>query len=706
MLTKEKDPTLTAESQQAFVKAWFAEIDDALAREKPYRTTGQKIVDLYEAKTPDDTPFAILYSNTETLAPAVYNARPIPMVKRRFKDADPLGKEISNVSVRLLKFLIDNEDANYDSFDDLMQACVLNGLLTNRGLTRFKYVVHSQASTECIYGEDVRWDKFFHGYARSWKKVPWVGFEWDMTESEVRQNFPEAEGIDFGAIPDHDGGPKTDNSLQGVKLTKVYEIWDKRTGKVFFLSRCCPKMPLKMVEDPLKLSGFFPVPRPLNFMRKVTTLVPTPLYEHYKSQARELNDITVRLKAIIKAIRFRGAYNAAVEGIEKMLKAEDNELIPVENVLSMPDGTGMDKLLWIVPIAELAATAQSLYQQREQVKQVIYEITGISDILRGASVASETATAQNIKNQWGTLRLKKMQKEVQRYSRDALSIILEIACNCFDIQTVKSMTGGQYLDAGAKQQIQQQQAMMAQQAAMMAQQQQMQQPQGQPGQPPVQPPEPPPLPPELQHAMMLPTWEEIYGAMKQALALHYRIDIETNSTIDAEAAQDKQDIADLVNAMSQFMNGLGPLVQGGAMPMEVAKQVLLVISRRFNFGPELEDAINLMKEPAPAQQGPSPADQAKMETIMAQAKVDQAKAQMELQMLQAETQAKQQQAAVEQELAMAELNIKRQELLLQEKALGMKLQAQTMAHQQKMQALMAKATTEEANEKEPPHASI
>jgi hypothetical protein len=104
-------------------------------------------------------------------------------------------------------------------------------------------------------------------------------------------------------------------------------------------------------------------------MKKVTTLVPTPLYEQYKQQAAELNEITRRLKAIIKAVKFRGAYNAAVEGIEKMLTAEDNEFVPVENVLSMPDGTGMDKLLWTVPVNELATTAQSLYQQREQCKQ-------------------------------------------------------------------------------------------------------------------------------------------------------------------------------------------------------------------------------------------------------------------------------------------------------------------------------------------------
>ena len=55
-----------------------------------------------------------------------------------------------------------------------------------------------------------------------------------------------------------------------------------------------------------------------------------------------------------------------------------------------------------------AAVLNFLYQQREQSKQAIYEITGISDIVRGASHSSETATAQQIKTEWGSLRIKKI----------------------------------------------------------------------------------------------------------------------------------------------------------------------------------------------------------------------------------------------------------------------------------------------------------
>jgi len=677
-------PELSPEQSEGLYKTWMQHIDDALKREKKYREKAQKVVDLYEAKNADESPFAIVYSNTEVLVPALYNARPIPMVTRRFKDADPIGKAAAEVSTRTLKFLVDTECENYDGFDDLMQACVLDAVVTNRGLTRFKYVPNS-TMPECVYGEAVRWDKFFHGYARTWKKVPWVGFEWDMSKAEMQRNF-QGIPLDFKNTSGLDDENSSDHSESreertGVQTWKVYEIWDKDTRKVMFFSAVYGKGPLRMVDDPLGLSSFFPVPRPLNFMRKISTLVPTPLYEHYRQQAQELNDITRRLKAIIKAIKFRGAYNSAVEGIERMLKADDNELVPVENVQSMPDGTGMDKLLWIVPVAELAQTAQNLYQQRESVKQVIYEITGISDILRGASVASETATAQNIKNQWGTLRLKKMQKEVQRYCRDALAIMLEIAAGKFEIETLQAMTGLPFMKQADKQLLTQQ--MQQAQAGAQASGQQL-----------------PPPPPALQEALNHPTWEQVVGLLHNQVSLHYKADIETNSTIDAEAAQDKQDISELLNALSQFLNGLGPMIEKGILPFELAKQMLLVITRRYNFGSQLEDMLLGMTTPPPTPDANAdPAKQAQAQADIAKAQLDMQKSKQDAMLSQQEFEQKKQLMQLQLQIEQAELEIKQKELQMQQQALDMKLQAQQAQHAMKMEALRSKAV-------EPSHAPV
>lgn len=669
---------------------WDDRISDALKREKTYREKGSEYVKIYEGRKSDEVPFAILYSNTETLLPAVYNSKPIPIINRRFRDSDPVGKAVSEVSTRLLKFLLDTESADYDNFDDLMVTSALQGILVNRGLVRFKYVGDMQ--TECAYGEEVRWDKFFHGYARTWKKVPWIGFEWDMSEEELKKNFPDVK-FDLtkftSNIENENKAGENAEELTGVKVYKVYEIWNKADRKVMFFSPVHPEGAMKTVDDPLGLINFFPVPKPVNFMKKVTTLVPTPLYEQYRQQALELNDITRRLKAIIKAVKVRGAYNSTIEGIEKILNADDNELVPVENMESMPDNAGIDRMLYILPITDLVAAAQSLYQQREQVKQVIYEITGISDILRGASVASETATAQNIKNQWGTLRLKRAQKEIQRYCRDCLAILLEIAGGKFELSTIQQMTGLTFLTEAQKQQIN----MQLQQQAQMP-------PMG----PPEQAPPQPQLPPEIQDLMKAPTWEQILEVLRNDVAMSYKVDIETNSTIDAEAGQDKQDIAELLNAVSQFLNGVAPLVEKGLLPMEVAKGMLLTISRRFNFGPQLEESLEKMQAPQPP--GPDPAVQAKAEAEKMKQAGEQQKMQLELQVLQAETQAKMELMKLQIAIDRAELEIKQAELEIQRQGLAMKAQSQQHQHNLRMQQMNAKAQESERKEKEPAHADV
>lgn len=690
------------ETKQAdLTKTWLARIESAIKREKKFRDKGNTVVNLYEGKKADETPFAIVYSNTETLQPALYNQRPVPIVARRFKDADPIGKAAAETSTRLLKFLIDTEAEDYDNYDELNQTAVLDAILVNRGVTRFKYVAHEGAAySECVYGEAVRWDKFFHGYARTWKKVPWIGFEWDMTAAEIKKNFPNVSPMDFraGAVA---GNEDTDNKLEdrdeleGTSLYKVYEIWDKATKKVLFFSAVSREGPLRAADDPLGLSGFFPIPRPINFTKKSSTLIPTPLYEQYKSQAAELNEITRRLKAIIKAIRFRGAYNSTIEGIEKMLAADDNELVPVDNMASMPEGTTMDKMLYVVPVNDLVSTAQSLYQQRESCKQVIYEITGISDILRGASQASETATAQNIKNQWGSLRLKKMQKEVQRYCRESLAIMLEIAAAKFELTTIQQMTGLPYLLQSQKQQIggQIQAATMRYTTTVQAAQAS--------GQPP--PGQPPQLPPELEQLMNLPSWEDITKLLQNDVARAYKTDIETNSTIDAEAAQDKQDIAELLTAMSQFLQNIGPLIEQGVLPMEVAKEILLTITRRYNFGSNLEEMLQMMGQPKPPpapdpaviaeQQAQQAADQAKLAAITAKAQADTEKTKLDMQRENMKFQNDMARMQAEALLDKQRLAIQQAELQLQERALELKTTQQKAAHDQKMEALRAKETS-------------
>lgn len=615
-------------AESKFVTKWLAEVNDAFKREKDFRKEGRRIVELYEGDKKQQYQFNILYSNTETMLPALYNSLPRPVVSRRFKSEDPLAKMAAKATERTLEYLMDNGDAEYSEFDQLMSSATLEALLPGRGMTRFKFdsVIEKQQAVveaesgeapeaedddsttpekgeevppvlesvtyETVCGEEIPWDRFVHGSAKKWRDVPWGAIQHFMTREELEENFGEigAQIPVIAMVEDRETRDDVETNgnrqeLRGLKVAEVFEIWDKITKKVIFVSPQWKNAPLKEVDDPLKLSGFFPWPRPMSFIAKVSTLTPVALYTMYEEQAKELNIVTVRINKIIAALKVRGFYDQTVEGIAKVLEADDNVLIPAENVAGLlGQGATLDKAIFIMPIEKLVVVLQQLYAQREQVKTVIYELTGIADIMRGSSAASETLGAQQIKNQWGTMRLKKTQKEVQRYARDCLRIMAEIAMSKLSPETLQGMTGLPYPTGVQKQEAQLQAQALEQQAAMT-------------GQPPASPP------PQIAEALGMPSWDEILGMLRDDLQRNYRIDIETNSTVDAEATEDKEDLGELMNAISQFLNGIGPLVSDGTMPFEVAQGMLLEVVRRYRFGSDMEDAIKKMQAP---QQGAKP----------------------------------------------------------------------------------------------------
>ena len=663
----DKRPNKTSET----VQFWLNEIGAARKREKGWRKDGKRIRDIYDGSKADETPFNILFSNTETMAPALYSMVPRPVVQRRFKDADPLGRAAATAGQRMLEFLLDTNVDGYETFNESMKTVTLDALLPGRGVSSVKYdatVVgedDSQVKTgELICADSRSWDRVFFGFARKWSKVPWIAFEEHMDEETAEQMFGEkvASQIEFTTGEDEDeedGGTKSsaDDRDQGERKTAlVYQIWDKENGrKVRYISPHYKEGYLLVQDDPLGLTGFFNTPRPIQFIEKTNDLNPVAPYILYENQAKELNRLTRRINRIQEAIKARGIYDSSLGGdIENVMQADDNMLVPSDKSSSLAAEKGLQNAIWFLPLQELIVTLEKLLMAREQCKQTIYEITGISDILRGATKASETLGAQQIKSQWGTLRIKPKQSEVQRYARDMLRIMLEIAATKFSEDTWAQMTGLPYLTS---QQVQQGMAIAA--AAQQSGQ---------------------PIPPEIQQAAQQPTWEKVLTMLRTDTQRAYKIDIETNSTVEPEAAEDQKNIADLMNAMGQFLNGVAPLIEKQVMPFDVAKNMLLAISRRFRFGSEIEEDIKAMQTPPPqndgeaqkaAQQQQEQVQQLQQQAQAAISASEQKAVKLE-QQLQAEKIANQQNSKAS-ELAIREAQLKSQEdLFALEKAVAEK----------------------------------
>lgn len=657
-------------SNEEVVKFWLAEIDAAKKREKDFRKDGLRIIHIYEGAKGEATPFNILFSNTETLMPALYSTVPRPVVQRRFKDKDPLGKAAAQAGERVLAFHLDTNTEDYECFDDAMKANVLDAVLPGRGWLQVKYDSDTneegQTSYEQVCLDTRQWNRVFQGYAKKWKDVPWVAYEEHIDKDEAARLFGK-EIAGKLVFSDEEGKETEDDRTttaegeehKGARKTCcVYQIWDKSGGKkIHYVSAQYKDGYLTSSDDPLELTGFFNCPRPIQFIEKCGNLTPTALYMIYEEQAKELNELTCRIRRIAKAIKAKGVYDSELgEELKKLMDADDNELVPADKSSSLAAEKGLQNAIWFMPIEQLIATLVQLLQARESCKQVIYEITGIADIMRGSTQASETATAQNIKSQWGTLRLKRSQKEVQRYARDILRMMLEIAATKFSEDTWAKMTGLPFLTTQQRQQLD-----MVAQAMQQAQQQGQQ------------------IPPEQQQQMQAelqkPVWGQVLDMLRDDMSRAYRIDIETNSTIEPEAAEDQKQITELMTAIGQYLNGVAPLVVQGALPMEAAKGMLLAIVRRFRFGTEVEEYIQNMQQPKSPDEGKQQAEQQKQQGEM---QMKQQEHGLKMQELQMKMQAEQQKLEIDKQKMALELEKAKMQMQLD----GQKMQMDQAMMQQ------------------------
>lgn len=635
-------PDDLGKSPEAVARRWKLELKLADKRESEWRKKATDIYKLYTPSAPANNSFNILWTNTETLRQSVYNSLPQPDARRRYQDEDELGKVVGEVLTRALEFAQDTYD-----FDAVLKGDVLSMLLAGRAVSRVRYMPdirtvegeggelqegegYEEISWEQTVCERVQYDDFrILCAAKTWDEVTAIGFKHRFTREDCVEKFGKEIGnaISLDSADDEDVKKATDCE-DLFKTAEVWEIWDKPKKEVIFVCKTYAT-PCKTQNDPMEFSGFFPIPRPLYAIENDQTLIPAALYTQYEQQAKELNKISLRINKLMEALKVRGIYDSTLGEIDRLTKAADNDMIPAQNVTALLERGGLDKAIWMMPIETAAMVIKELYIQRDACKQIIYEITGIADIMRSASDPNETFGAQKIKTQWGTQRLQRMQKEVQRYIRDLVRLKAEVISEKFQPETLEAMTLVKLphqaeLDAEKARlmQIGQQYQMQAQQAQAMGQQ-------------------PPPPPPELEKLKqpMPISWEAVCEAMKSDATRTYRIDIETDSTLSATQDSDMTALKDVMTGLSQIMQGFGPAVQQGAMDIGMLKELMLVVTRRAKMGTAIEDVIAKMKQPNP----PVDPEAAKLQ---AQQQIEQAKSQaaMQIEQMKAQLQDRQRQS--------------------------------------------------------------
>lgn len=517
------------------VQTWLSEISRAQKHLDKWSERCEKIRKKYRYEASTDSrvrQYQMLWSNMETMKPSVYTQPPKGVVQQRWKDRDPVSRNATEMLERGINFTLDAND-----FNTKLEQVRDDYLLYARGVARVKYKpefdtvdkedgmpddaaidpqkdIEAEAKTpEDNPGQILKFENcnleyiqrkdFAHSISRTWEEVTWVAFQCFMTRDELCERFDEkiANQIQLDAGPDRadTASGSSDGSQPDDKAT-IWEIWDKAKNKVLWVAKSYENV-LEKGEPYLKLEGFFPCPKPAYGTLTNDSLEPIPDYVFYKDQCDEIDTLTARIASLSESLKLVGFYPAgpAGEGAPEIERAVmpgfENKMIAVKSWAIFQEGAKGSAPIIFLPVEQVSVVLEGCVKLRQQLIEDVYQIYGLSDIMRGDGKANETATAQSIKAQYGSVRIRERQNELARFCRDLCRIVGEILASQFNQDTLMKMANMQLPT-----QAELDQQALEQQIAAMQQQAQQSAMLGHNGGPPMG--GPPPQPPMGQPGVM------------------------------------------------------------------------------------------------------------------------------------------------------------------------------------------------------------
>ncbi len=652
--------TIEDPSKLTPVQLWGREIEAAEKELKKFHERARKVtrrfLDERDALQADSKWFNIFYANTNILESALYAQLPKPVVSRKYLDYED---DEARVAALIIQRCItqDLDDPN-DHFDSVMRHCVQDRLVSGLAQAWVRLETDtSEISVPPMPGNDVDepndgnllkqiddqrividyvfWEDFLWSPCRVWEERRWTGRVAYMLREELVERFGEKKGracpletsnVNKGII--NSSTPKEDI----LKKAKVYEIWDRTTRKVIWYVKGAETL-LDEQDDFLGLRGFEPCPMPMLANLSTSNTTPRPDYYMLQDQYSELDTINNRISSLVKACKVVGVYDQAAGGVQRMLtEGNDNQLIPVESWAMFAEKGGLKGAIDWLPLESVVQALQQLNMAREVIKGQIYELTGIADIVRGASKASETLGAQQIKAQFVSVRIKKLQDEVARFAAELMSIKAELMVKHFEPMrlieksNIFATGNGEFVTK----------------------------------------------------AMQL---------LQDADSFEWRVTINADTLAQADYAMEKQDRMEMLTTISKYMQGMLPMIQqapkSATLMITILRWALAGFKNADDIEGMLDKELHMLEQAAKAPPPPPPPSpeeiKAKAEQVrmQQQAQLDQQKAQQEQQAEQQrnamEMQRLQFEAALEQQKAQIELAAERQQLAMDQQRQEMEM---------------------------------
>jgi hypothetical protein len=420
-------------------------------------------------------------------------------------------------------------------------------------------ITDEQAPTDYVYWDDILW-----GWCRNYTGMPWQGFRSYLSKDEVTKRFGEKAGNDVqlkqqGVNQNPEGVTDPDMSSAWQKA-EIWEIWDKASKKVIWVSPGTPYT-LDTKDDTLQLRNFFPAPEFFLANATNTLYVPTPDFHMAQDLYNEIDVLQTRVAILTEAVKVVGVYDAAADGIKRMFKEGiENDLIPVDNWALFAEKGGIQGSIDWVPIVDVVNALNKLIEVRDQTIQLLQQVTGMSDIMRGQLDNQYEGVGQTQeKAKFGSARIQALQDEFAGFIANLMQLKAEVICKHFSPETIFAQSNMEFSPDRDK----------AGAAIEM---------------------------------------------MKKGDTLPFRVKIQPETMAMQDYAQLQQERAAYLNGLSTFIQSATPLIQQDPRSLPFLLQMLKWAMAGFKGSSEIEgvldQAIETMSQPEEQQEKPDP-EQAK-----------------------------------------------------------------------------------------------
>ena len=405
--------------------------------------------------------FPLFWSNVETILASMYGQVPKVSVDRTHLDPNDDAARVAAVIIeRIFDYEADDlENSPYY----IMQDCIQDRLVSGMGVAWARYefdeeqiplaeglmnpdgtpVTMSVITEERAPIDYVRWEDFLYSPCRRWIDKRWLARRVPMSRQQLFKRFGEAAlnvPLSLKGAPNRQNRDDDPLRAQVEDQADVWEIWCVTTRTAYWYVQGHERL-LDTKQDPLALSDFFPVRRPLIATHLTNAFLPRPDYVYAKSQYEEMELIAQRCTMLTEALKLVGVYDKTADGVQRMLnQAAHNQLIPVDNWAMFAEKGGIKGMVDWLPLEMVVKTLEYLTARKVTLSTEVFELLGISDIQRGMSIRSETATTQRLKAQFGSARATKATAEIARFVTDCYRMRAEIICRHWQPQTIMTVS--------------------------------------------------------------------------------------------------------------------------------------------------------------------------------------------------------------------------------------------------------------------------